>query len=116
MKKFYLVLFLIFLLVGCSDIGNPTPREVLKEENADIFLMNEVVYAKAIDIDWVTESEYTIREEVAEISKQQNRAIGFNNGTANILPVGTKIYETGQGFVIAIVGEKEVPYIALLEG
>lgn len=67
------------LLVGCSNQDsfnlishenkNPTPKELLSHQDADVFLMNDVVYSKASAIEWVIESEFTIEEEIGEIYK-----------------------------------------------
>lgn len=118
-RVLFFVSLLLLLLLGCSNVmvtGNPTPKDMLKNRDADIFLLEDIVYANAQDIKWVIESEYSLGEQVGEITKQKESAFNFNNSTANKLPAGTKIYETGKGFKIAIVHGMEIPYIPLLEG
>ncbi|WP_391209581.1 hypothetical protein [Psychrobacillus sp. L4] len=118
-RVLFFVSLLLLLLSGCSNgmiTGNPTPKDMLKNRDADIFLLEDIVYANAQDIEWVTESEYKLGEQVGVITKQKETAFNFNNGTANKLPVGTKIYATGKGFKVAIVDGIEIPYIPLLEG
>lgn len=111
------LLFLSIVLIGCNGIqGNPTPKDFFTADDADIFLFKDVVYSNSEHVEWVTESDYTRGEEMAEITKQASSAWWFTNGTANKLPVGTRIFYTDSGFVIAIVGEKEIPYVAMIEG
>lgn len=110
--------FLSIVLSGCisTHIGNPTPKDVLSADGADIFLFEDVVYSNSEHVDWVTESDYILGDELFEIIKQSKSAWRFTNGTANILPVGTRIFNTDSGFVIAIVDGREIPYVAMLEG
>lgn len=114
---------LVLLAAGCSNtdevsvtIGNPTVEEVLNEGREDIFLFDDVVYLNGEDIDWVQEREYVLGEAVGTITAQATVAEEFENGTANVLPVGTVIYNTDTELNIAIVDEKEIPYIPLVEG
>jgi hypothetical protein len=118
-RLFFFVLLFLLIVSGCSndwEIGNPTPKDMLKNRDADIFLLGDIVYANAQDIEWVTESEYTLGEQVGIITMQKATAINFNNGKANKLPIGTKIYTTGKGFKVAVVDGMEIPYIPLIEG
>lgn len=123
MRYFLMILFVsIIVLTGCSSKAeqsvtkNPTPYEFLQNENADIFLLEDTVFSNAINIEWVQEETYTIGEEIGEISSQSNEAKDFKNGTANKLPVGTKIYETDTQIFIAIVENREIPYLQMVEG
>lgn len=118
-----LILFIsMIILTGCNSEAeqsvtkNPTPYEFLQNENADIFMIEDTVFSNAINIEWVQEEEYTIGEEIGEISSQSNEAKDFENGTANKLPVGTKIYETDTQVFIAIVENREIPYLQMVEG
>nr|WP_216667922.1 hypothetical protein [Sporosarcina jiandibaonis] len=99
-----------------GSIGNPTPKDFLKDAGADIFVFEGIVYSNVEDVDWVKELDYTIGEEVGEIIKQTDKAISFGNGTSNKLPVGTKIYDTDTQIYIAIVDDKEIRYLQMLEG
>lgn len=122
MKRLLLVTLFMFLsLCGCSSIqeaykGNPAPKDFLSNNNADIFMYEGIVYSNVEGVEWVLELDYTIGEEILEIKKQKTKAIGFRNGTANKLPVGTVIYETNTPVYIAIVDGVEIPYLAMLEG
>ncbi|MFJ7935112.1 hypothetical protein [Sporosarcina sp. NPDC096371] len=109
---------LLVVLTGCNTgyKGNPTPKDFLGNKRADIFVLDEIVYSNAQDVDWVQGLDYTIVEQVAEITKQSGKAWGFTSGTANKLPVGTKIYNTDSGFLIAIVEGEEIPYLGMYEG
>ncbi|MCM3667347.1 hypothetical protein M3204_23515 [Mesobacillus subterraneus] len=114
---------LIIFLVSCNNnylsspsISNPTPKDYLKNEDADIFLLDGYVFSNAEDVEWVTELEYELGGQVGEISKQADKASKFKNGTANKLPIGTKIFETNTPAYIAIIGEKEIPYLKMVEG
>lgn len=108
---------LFIFLVGCSNAtSNPSPKDFLKNDNADIFLLNDYVFSNAEDVEWVTELEYEIGEQVGEISKQSDNSFRFKDGTANKLPIGTKIYETNTPAYIAIVNGEEIPYLKMVEG
>ncbi|MCJ8007238.1 hypothetical protein ACFFF5_07005 [Lederbergia wuyishanensis] len=113
---------LLIILVGCkndyisSPTSNPTPKEYLKYDNADIFLLDGYVFSNAQDVEWVTKLEYELGKQVSEITKQAEKASKFENGTANRLPVGTKIFETDTPAYIAIVDGEEIPYLKMVEG
>lgn len=117
------LLILMFFLIGCNDgqirstsTGNPTPKDFLENEDADIFQMKGLVYSNAEDVEWVTELDYALGEKVGEITKQAEEASEFKNGTANKLPVGTEIFETDTSAYIAIVDGKEIAYLKMVEG
>lgn len=121
MNRWLLVVCMILLLVvltGCNTgyKGNPTPKDFLGNAGADIFVLDEIVHSNAQDVDWVQDLDYTVVEQVAEITKQSSKAWNFKSGTANKLSVGTKIYNTDSGFLIAIVEGVEIPYLAMYEG
>jgi len=116
---------LLLLLTGCSSVpetnsklvtGNPTPEDFLQYEDADIFQLNGVVYSNADDVEWVLKTNYTVGDEIGEITKQSDEARSFSNGTANVLPVGTKIYDTDAPFLIVVINDKEIPYLPMIEG
>jgi hypothetical protein len=119
-RKSRLVLFialLLFALSGCEALkGNPKPKDFLKNPHADIFVLDDIVYANAQDNEWVQEIDYTLGRQIGEITKQTDKAWNFKHGVANKLPVGTKIYETGTPAYIAIVDGEEIPYLAMIEG
>ncbi|MEH7385443.1 hypothetical protein V7147_08550 [Bacillus sp. JJ1521] len=113
---FSLSIFFIFL-VGCSSAtGNPTPKDFLKNDHADIFLLDGYVFSNVQDVEWVTELEYELGEQVGEITKQAYKAFNFKNGTANKLPVGTMIFNTNTPAYIAIGDGEEIPYLKMVEG
>jgi PBP1b-binding outer membrane lipoprotein LpoB len=128
-KMILVVLLLAMAIVACSNqatpkepeivLDNPTPEEILAEnENADIFVLNGIVYSNAEDIEWVNEKELTLGEEVGEIKKQTSNSDEFENYTATLLPVGTKIYqpvEKGDIYIVRVDG-KEIRYLGLREG
>ena len=99
-----------------EPIGNPTPDDFLKESGADIFLFGDTVFSNAEQVDWVKDSEYTLGEVYGEITKQSGHAAEFEHGTANRLPVGTKIYRTDTPVYIADVDGKRIPYLQMVEG
>ncbi|UOQ49828.1 hypothetical protein MUN88_07070 [Gracilibacillus caseinilyticus] len=105
-------------IVGCtiSSTGNPTSREFLQNDDADIFQLHDYVFSNAQDVEWVQELEYTLGNQVGEITKQTDKAFQFTNGTANKLPVGTKIFETDSPAYIAIVDGEEKVYLKMVEG
>ena len=127
--RLLLFLFLLTLLAGCSDQGNeaatnkmvsienPKPVDYLSKENAaDIFYWEGIVYANGSDLDWVQDTDYQIKEGAGEITNQTNEAEEFTDKSANILPIGTKIFVTDTSLLIAIVEGKEIPYIPMIEG
>lgn len=122
--KIPLLLSILFiLLVGCNNdnsgspsTSNPTARDYLEYDNADIFLLDGYVFSNAQDVEWVTELEYKLGEQVGEITKQADKASSFKNGTANKLPVGTKIFATDTPAYIVIFDGEEIPYLKMTEG
>ena len=112
------MILLLVILTGCNKgyKGNPTPKDILGNAGADIFVLDNIVHSNAQDVDWIQGLDYTMIEQIAEITKQSNKAWNFKSGTANKLPVGTKIYNTTAGFLIAIVEGEEIPYLAMYEG
>ncbi|WP_064094209.1 hypothetical protein [Rossellomorea aquimaris] len=123
LKILLLLNILAVFLVGCNSeisinqsTGNPSPNDYLKYENADIFLLGDYVYSNAQDLDWVSELEYELGEELGEITSQADRASNFKNGTANKLPIGTKIFNTNTPAYIAVVDGKKILYLKMVEG
>lgn len=113
----------LVFLVGCSNVaidkpaqGNPLPNDFLKNGNADIFLLDGIVYANAQHVEWITKLDYTIGDEIGEITKQTGKSFQFKNGAATTLHVGAKIYETDTPIYIAIVNGNEIPYLEMAEG
>ncbi len=136
MRSIIVWVVLLALITGCSSetqkkaekvqeeaaviyIGNPTVDQVLtKYQQTDIFLMNDIVYVNSEEIDWVKALDLTIGEEVMEITSQSKNSETFIEGTASILPIGTKIYkplEKGDIY-IAVVKDKEIRYLGWREG
>jgi hypothetical protein len=62
------------------------------------------------------ELDYELGEVMGEITRQTEKAIRFKYGTANKLPIGTKIYRTNTPVYIAIVDGEEIPYLKMVEG
>ncbi|KGP91815.1 hypothetical protein N780_15695 [Pontibacillus chungwhensis BH030062] len=127
MLKRILILLLLpsLALAACnnetteSDIGNPTAEEILSKNNeADIFVLNGVVYSNAEDLEWVYEKELTLGKEVGEIKKQTQEGDEFENLSASKLPVGTEIYAPveKENIYIVKVNDKEIRYLGLREG
>ncbi len=99
---------------------NPTPEEILSnDKHGDVFFMDGVVYTNAQDIEWVNEEELTMGEEIGEIKKQTDNHEEFENFTASILPVGTKIFEPEEkeGLIYIVkLDDEEIRYLGLVEG
>jgi hypothetical protein len=122
--KLFLPLFILFLyLVSCNNgsysnttNGNPAPKDFLTYKNADIFLLEGIVYSKAQDVKWVAELKYNLGEQIGETTSQTDKASFFKNGSANKLPIGTKIYETDTPAYIVILNGEQIPYLKMLEG
>lgn len=142
MKYFRIILIFTLLLVltACSDKKTTASSEAQKEEeevvekehqihstldevmaedtNADLFYLNGIVFVNATDLKWVKDLDKKIGDEIAEIKKQATKPEEIKDQTATVLPVGTKIYklEDYPGPVyIAVVDEKEIPYLGLVE-
>lgn len=118
MKRYmFAFTILVFtLLVGCNINGNPKPSDYLNKNNADIFMLDRVVYSNGQNIGWVKKKKYTLGKQIGEITNTTNSASRFKDGSANLLPVGTKIYKTNTVIYIAVVNEKKIPYIKEVEG
>ncbi|ALX49659.1 hypothetical protein [Lentibacillus amyloliquefaciens] len=123
LKLFAVLIMMALMTVGCSTnsensttIGNPTPRDFLEHDDADIFYIGDLIYSNAENVEWVQKLEYTLGEEFAEITRQTDKAYRFKSGTANKLPAETIIYETDTPVYIAIVDGKEIPYLKMVEG
>jgi len=140
MKKIFLffgILINSLLLISCSSEtneqvngikvneqtiinGNPTPEEILTiDKDADIFLIGDVVYKNAEEIEWVRELNLTLGEKSGVIKKNTNNISEFENYTATKLPIGTVIYspvEKKGPIKIVIVDNKEIRYLGLIEG
>ncbi|WP_079477590.1 hypothetical protein [Halobacillus salinus] len=124
--RFISIVFLCFLLVACGTepqttpdsnaTENPSPADFSKEEQADFFVIDGVVYSNVEGAQWAEGLEYTLGEQLGEIKKQRTDEEEFESFTASQLPVGTKIYETDTRLYIAIVDNKEIPYVKMIEG
>ncbi len=105
--------------VDTARIGNPAVDRILADDrDADLFLMDGVVYMNAEPLDWVRAQTWHKGEMVMEVTKQTVNSEEFANGTATKLPVGTKIYaavEPGDDY-IAVVNGEEIRYLGLREG
>ncbi|MFZ3591857.1 hypothetical protein ACOI1C_22260 [Bacillus sp. DJP31] len=116
--QIFLLLITVFILISCTQQGNPTPMDVLKSNpKADIFLFEGLVYRNASDLDWVTERDISKGKLVGEIQRVSTKK--FKNGTATKLPVGAKIYlsiESSEDILIVEYKDKEILYLGLYEG
>src|SRR5690625_1855166 len=125
MRPVIITVLIMFLTTGCEtlysdsngeiDMSNaPTAAEILNENSKeDIFQFNNLLYSR-----YSENSYYKKGKQVGRITKQTEDSYDFKNGSANKLPVGTKIYQTiGEGLSILIIEEdgKNIIYIVLLE-
>lgn len=126
MKKL-LIIFMFLLLIGCESNallpntvqvkGNPTAETVLKENpTANIFMYSDLIYTAGVE--WVDELELTKDQLITEIAEQKSAGHLFKNGTANKLPLGTKIYSVGErrDVLIAETEEGDLRFYMLVEG
>lgn len=112
-----LIIVMILLLTGCGyKTGNPTPHDFLTNENADIFVIDDMVYSNVADVEWVQERDYTLQEKVGEIKRQTDGQRIYRSFTSNKLPVGAEIYSTDAPFYIVMVDGEEIPYLKMVEG
>ena len=112
------VTFFLLVLSGCQEAykGNPTPKDFLGSSDADIFVLDSIVYSNAQDLEWLKELPYELREQVGEITKKTDNAKNFKSGTSNKLLVGTKIYKTDTPAYIVVVDGQEIAYLGMYEG
>jgi len=105
----FVVLFSLFL-VGCnekvtgttSESKKPDAAEVLRLDNqADIFQWEGNILKT--NIEWVDELELNEDKYIGEIKFNSSKAKEFKNGTANLLPIGAKIYSVKERDDIFIV-------------
>ena len=70
------MILLLVILTGCNKgyKGNPTPKDFLGNAGADIFVLDNIVHSNAQDVDWIQGLDYTMIEQIAEITKQSNKA------------------------------------------
>ncbi|MEY9979152.1 hypothetical protein [Lysinibacillus sp. RC79] len=120
----FVVLFSLFL-VGCNETvtvdthesKKPDAAEVLRLDNqADIFQWEGNILET--NIEWIDELELNEDKYIGEIQFNATKADGFKNGTANLLPIGTKIYSLKERDDIFIVKYENVVkrYLVLSEG
>ncbi|MEY9972068.1 hypothetical protein ABH966_002442 [Lysinibacillus sp. RC46] len=120
----FVVLFSLFL-VGCNEKGTvatikskkPDAAEVLRLDNqADIFQWKGNILKT--NIEWIDELEVNEDKNIGEIEFNATKAEDFKNGTANLLPIGTKIYSVKERDDIFIVKYDNVVkrYLVLSEG
>lgn len=123
---FTFIVVCCFMIVGYTNNGeletnkektitthNPTVEEILSQDpDADILYIDDIVYAT--NIDWVDELVLTKGEEIGEVEKNTTSSKEFINKTANVLPVGTKIYRAKERNGMLIADDKY--YYALVEG
>lgn len=127
---FGLVIFVLLIVVGCSNssdigkvevytTGNPNAEEVLKlNPEADIFQFNGVIYQTGID--WVEELTLTKEEQVGEIKTKNDTGTNFEDEMSNKLPVGAKVFSVKEkigGPILLVESEgKLYKYYGLVEG
>ncbi|MCC5895396.1 MAG: hypothetical protein JJU16_08050 [Alkalibacterium sp.] len=117
---FFLLLTSFTLLTGCVEettSSEVTPDEVLRlDPDADIFQYNDVIYQTHID--WVDELELTTGNRVMTIEENASDPDDFTHGTANLLPIGTEVFEADgrQDILIAEIDGEYLYYLAIVEG
>ncbi|MBD0380967.1 hypothetical protein [Paenibacillus sedimenti] len=128
----YVLLCSFAFLIGCEKepakqiskphietktIGNPTAQEVLRmDSNANIFMYKDTIYNAGIP--WVDELKLTRDIQITEITNQSNNGKAFNNGTANKLSDGTKIFRVKErnDILIAETERGDIRFYQLVEG
>lgn len=102
-----------------TTIGNPTAEEMLESNpQADLLQYQGIVYVNAKGIDWVQEKTLEAGERVGEI-KRQSSELPYADLTATKLPEGTELFkpkEKSGDILIAVVGEEQIRYLAMIEG
>lgn len=118
-----MVLISLFL-VGCETVTvdtieskKPNAAEALRlDKQADIFQWEGNILET--NIEWIDELELNENKYIGEIKFNSSKAKDFKNGTANLLPIGTKIYSVKERDDIFIVKYDNVVkrYLILSEG
>ncbi|KMY32479.1 hypothetical protein ACZ11_10160 [Lysinibacillus xylanilyticus] len=127
MKKKSCLLFVVLIslfLVGCETVTvdtieskKPNAAEALRlDKQADIFQWEGNILET--NIEWIDELELNENKYIGEIKFNSSKAKDFKNGTANLLPIGTKIYSVKERDDIFIVKYDNVVkrYLILSEG
>ncbi|MBE9918245.1 copper resistance protein NlpE [Paenibacillus donghaensis] len=125
-----MILFVSFILMvtsGCTSgngiarknygIENPSAYKVLQSKpDADIFMYKGTVYCSGID--WVNELNLTKDVQITKISQNNKDGLHFEDGTANHLSIGTRIYSVKErgDILIAETEKGDVRYYHLVEG
>jgi len=119
----FVVLINLFL-VGCKTVTvntiaskKPNAAEALiLDKQADIFQWEGNILKT--NIEWVDELELNEDKYIGEIKFNSSKAKDFKNGTANLLPIGAKIYSVKERKDIFIVKYDNVVkrYLILSEG
>lgn len=98
-------------------IGNPNADKVLKmDPNANILMYQNIVYNAGVQ--WVNDLKLTKDKLVTEITQQSEDGKDFENGTANKLTLGTKIYSVKDrnDILIAETKDGDIRFYNLVEG
>lgn len=112
LKKKSCLLFVVLIslfLVGCETVTvetieskKPNAAEALRlDKQADIFQWEDNILKT--NIDWIDELELNEDKYIGEIKFNSSKAKDFKNGTANLLPIGAKIYSVKERNDIFIV-------------
>lgn len=95
-----------------------TVKEIMEADpDADIFILDQVIYENGTDLEWIQKLKLEIGDEVAEIEIRTTKSDELTDNAATKLPVGTKIYKVNnfKGPVyIAIVEENAIPYVGIV--
>lgn len=97
--------------------SSPDVKEVINlYPNADIVLWKGVVYLA--NVDWVKELRLTPNEMIGVINEKTNNLSAFQHATANVLEVGTEIYQAQErdDILLAKKGEEWFAYYRITEG
>ncbi|QPQ31150.1 hypothetical protein [Lysinibacillus sp. JNUCC 51] len=127
MKKKFCLLFVVLIslfLVGCATVTEetieskkPNAAEALRlDKEADIFQWEGNILKT--NIEWIDELELNEDKYIGEIKFKSSKAKDFKNGTANLLPIGAKIYSVKERNDTFIVKYDNVVkrYLILSEG
>lgn len=129
MKRiFSIIIFLVVTtpLIGCGvfpeekvvSTENPDAEEVLSmDPEADIFQYNNLIHVTGIE--WIEEKSLTKDKQIGEILETSDIGTNFKDGTANELPIGSKIFTTKEESEMFLLVESEgkiIKYYALVEG
>jgi hypothetical protein len=112
---------LVLYVIDDGEIGWFAYDSMISENTADYVFFDGIAYGNiSNEPQWTELNLEYVREDyfgTVFFNKNERDRYKLVNGTANLLPVGTKFYDSNQnGIILADTKDGLIPYLALLEG